>query len=220
MPEPGYFAAFEGIDGCGKSTAIEAVARRLRERGYRCTTTQEQQLDRPTGKHITDILRGKVPLVEPFELQKLFILDRYDHVEHVVKPAIAEGAVVLTDRYWLSTLAYGMLFEPAERFIDLHRSIMGENFLLPHLTFYLDIPADVAMERIQKSRTELTHFEKLKKLEKIRQNYLSLAASNIANIVVIDAQVPPTAVVEAVVAILDPGLHHLKEVQKEKLQKN
>ncbi len=220
MTPQGMFVAFEGIDGCGKTTAIRNVAERLRELGIECLTTQEHQLNRETGKRINEILTGKSPLVDPLELQKLFILDRKDHVEHVVKPALKRGITVLTDRYWFSTLAYGMLSGPMDKFISLHRSLMGDNFLIPYITFYLDIPADLAMERIQKTRVSPTHFEKLRKLERVRKNYQALAQAGIADVVQIDGAMEPQAVTDAIVKSLMPRLGALRKPTNASIEKD
>ena len=206
MNSKGYFIAFEGIDGSGKSTTARNVAAELRARGYNCLLTQEHQLDRGTGRRINDILEDKAPMVSAFELQKLFVIDRNDHVENVIRPALMKGAIVLSDRYWFSTLAYGMLSEPKERFIDLHHEIMGENFIMPGRTFLLDAPPDVAMERIQKTRAIATHFEKLKKLERIRKNYQDLAKAGLGSVTIIDGTQSPEIIVASILADLEPAL--------------
>lgn len=204
MPGRGLFIALEGIDGCGKTTAIKNVAEQLRKLGIECLVTQEHQLDRDTGKRINDILTGRVPLVDPTELQKLFILDRKDHVEHVVRPALNRGTTVLTDRYWFSTLAYGMLGGSMDEFISLHHALMGSDFLIPDITFLLDIPAELAMERIKKTRESPTHFEKLQKLKKVRENYVLLAQARIADVILIDGTMEPKAVSDAIMKSLKP----------------
>ena len=206
MAHIGYFVAFEGIDGCGKSTAIAGVLSRLRDLDYSCLVTQEHQLDRPTGQTINDMLKGKSPMVEPFELQKLFVLDRKDHLEHVVRPALLKGTIVLCDRYWLSTLAYGMLSDPVRRFVLLHREIMEDAFLVPDLTFLLDLPPAIAITRIQTSRGRTTYFEKLQKLEEIRKNYLSLASSRRAKVVIVNSAREPGKVADSIVHVLQPRL--------------
>ena len=220
MTRRGVFVALEGIDGCGKTTAIRNVAEQLQKLGVECLVTQEHQLNRETGKRINEILTGKSPLVDPAELQKLFILDRKDHVEHVVKPAIERGITVLTDRYWFSTLAYGMLSGSMDEFVSLHRSIMGDDFLIPDITFYLDIPADLAMERIQKTRVSPTHFEKLQKLERVRKNYQTLTEAGIAEVVQIDGVMEPQAVADAIVASLMPRLAALRKPTNTSIEKD
>lgn len=201
-----YFIAFEGIDGCGKSTAARGVSEKLQALGYPCVVTREHQHDRETGRRIADILEDKRPMVEPFELQKLFVIDRLDHVKNVIEPTLAKGKIVLTDRYWFSTLAYGMLSGALERYIQLHYEIMGEHFLKPDRTYYLDISPELAMERIKKSRSTTNYFEKIEKLGRIRNNYLELIKKDFGSVRVIDATEAPIAIIKSILADLLPQL--------------
>lgn len=113
---------------------------------------------------------------------------------------------MVTDRYWLSTVAYGMLDEPMARMIALHHEILGENFLRPDRTFLLDLDPAIALSRIRASRTALTHFEKLEQLAKIRANYHAIIRANTDPVSVIDAAQAPHVVVEMISGELKPLL--------------
>lgn len=194
----GRFIAFEGLDGSGKSTVFSHLARRLEAEKIPHGFTHEPT-EGAIGKKIYDILYGRAAMVSGRELQRLYIEDRKEHIETFIEPALKNGMLVLCDRYWLSTLAYGMLTEPKEVFIELHRKILGNNFLLPDFTILLDLPASLAMERLGKSSRSLDFFEKVGKQERIRSHYLELASSAIdPNVAIIDAALEPSAVAESV----------------------
>ena len=114
----------------------------------------------------------------------LFAADRLHHVEKEIIPLLQKGVFVVCDRYFLSNLAYHWNEYPKEWLIELERFAV-----LPDVTFLLDIPAEVSLERIGKSRFEVTLYEKLDKLRKVRKNYLELARMY-PNIVIIDGTKP------------------------------
>src|SRR3989344_5370019 len=204
-PPQGLFIAFEGIDGCGKSTAARAIAERIRASGRAVLLTKEPT-DGPVGRDIRAILTGKTPMAEPFALQRLFVLDRKDHIERTILPTLQKGTVVVTDRYWLSTVAYGMLDEPREKLITLHEEILGKDFLRPDRTFLLDLEPATALARMQQLRATLTHFEKLEKLSRIRENYRSLVRANVDAVTVVDANMPADAVADTIGDAVEPLL--------------
>ena len=166
----------------------------------------EEPTDSPIGRDIRAILTGKAPMAEPFALQRLFVLDRKDHIERTILPALQKGTAVVTDRYWLSTVAYGMLDHPMERMIALHREILGPEFLRPDRIFLLDLELAAALGRMRESRQTLTHFEKFEKLSKIRENYRTIAAANLDAITVVDATMPAPALADTIWRTIEPLL--------------
>lgn len=182
----GYLIAFEGIDGCGKSSVLPLVKKELDADGLECLITHEPRRESPWGKQIYKILHGQLPMASPLELQKLYVEDRYDHVVNEIKPALYCGEIILADRYWFSTLAYGLLEAPLDKLISLHDEVFGGAFLKPDLTFIFDLPAKTALSRLEKLGKSTDHFEKMEKLSRIRQNYLTLAAANLGKTVVIN----------------------------------
>ncbi len=197
MQRKGYFIAFEGIDGSGKSTVAELIAGRLRREGYDVLVTHEPTREK-FGRHIYEILSGKDSTVTPFELQRLYVLDRKEHVETVIRPALLRGRIVIGDRYWLSTLAYGMLSGPAENLIQLHEEIFQGDFLKPDMTFIFDLPADTALERLKNISKGKDYFEQVDKLSSIRKNYLALCHTVNMDCVIVDAAVALDSIVATI----------------------
>lgn len=200
--EPGLFVAFEGIDGCGKSTTLQSLAADFRRSGQRITVTHEPT-DGPIGKRIYDILYGRQPMIPPLDLQRLYIEDRREHIAAVIEPALDRDDLVFCDRYWLSTIAYGMLSAEADTFIAMHREILGEHFLKPEVTLLFDLPATSAMERLGGRSGDLDFFEKVEKQERIRENYLALVKrADVGRVETINGAVQRDGVLQAAAEII------------------
>ena len=101
----GRLIAFEGLDGCGKTTQIARLAESLRKAGHDPVVTAEPT-DGEFGRRIRAMARGGAPRVAPEEELRWFVEDRREHVARCIAPALAAGRHVLTDRYFLSTVAY------------------------------------------------------------------------------------------------------------------
>lgn len=144
----GLFIVFEGIDGTGKSTQLHLLAEKLRGLGYAVVATREPT-DGPYGQKIRELFvdRGAVSREEELEL---FIADREQHVKEVITPALADGCVVICDRYYLSTVAYqGANGMDPEQILK-----KNENFPAPDLAIILEIEPAHGIHRIQKQRNE------------------------------------------------------------------
>lgn len=160
----GILIAMEGIDGTGKSTQLRLLADYLRARGCPVVLTREPT-DGPYGREIRKLYvnRDRYTLEEELEL---FIQDRKQHVREVVAPALAEGKIVLTDRYYFSTAAYqgaaGM--DPVEVFNK-------NNFApRPDLVILLTMSPEVSLRRIRDLRgEELNDFEQEEQLRKVAE---------------------------------------------------
>lgn len=201
------FIAIEGIDGAGKDTLAEGLEVYLAEDGLDIVVTNEPS-DSSLGHHIRKILDGKAPAPPTnFEFQSLYVKDRLWHTKTCLRPRLALGSLVISVRYWLSTLAYGMLEDSAERYLQLHREIIGEEMLFPHLTLLLDLEVEEALEHIQKAGRQFDWFAKAEKLQKIRTNYLELSGrSDLGNIVVLDAGENKEKVLESAIQSIKPLL--------------
>lgn len=162
------FVAFEGCDGAGNSTQSRMLAKFLADRGERVLLTKE-----PTTSFIGGIIRSvlkKEIKTSPLALQILFTADRAHHLFSDVEPALMDGKIVISDRYMFSTLAFGGLSID----IDFLKRI-NSNFRIPDITFIIDVPAEVCMERIKNSRRgEPELFEDVRKFERIRANYMEI----------------------------------------------
>jgi dTMP kinase len=167
--ERSNFIVLEGIDGSGKSTQARMLAKDLEKRGMRVLLTAEHT-DRAAGKLVEEVVRRRQNL-DPLALQVLFIADRIDHTNGVIRPALGEGAVVISDRYYGSTVAYGADVADREWLLELNKKVSLE----PDLTFWVDVPAEVAMERMNLRGDERTIFEKTEKLKRVTSVYKWLA---------------------------------------------
>ncbi len=144
---PGLFVAFEGGDGTGKSTQAARLADWLRDLGHEVVLTREPGAT-PVGERLREVLlHAREADLAPRAEALLFAADRAQHVETVVRPALERGAVVVTDRYVDSSVAY----QGAGRDLDgedvARLSRWATGGLLPDLTVLLDLPADVARAR-------------------------------------------------------------------------
>lgn len=188
---PGTFITFEGIDGSGKSTQLRLIASDLRVRGLDVLTTQEPG-GTPLGRRLREIFLETDETVDPLAELLLFAADRAQHVNFLIKPALAAGKIVISDRYADATYAYqgaGRGFSKAtvEQVIKL-----ATDNLKPDLTLFFDLPVETALLRTnlrndageQKNRMDK---EKSAFYEKVRTAYLELAAKESKRFRVIDA---------------------------------
>ena len=145
----GLFITFEGIEGCGKSTQVERLAKRLAKEGHETLTLREPG-GTPIGEAIRDVVKfppGHNPISPDTELL-LMNASRAQLVQQAIRPALANGAIVLCDRFYDSSLAYqghgrGLDLVKVQKAIDL--AIGGTK---PNLTLLLDIPLSVSQARV------------------------------------------------------------------------
>lgn len=172
-PTPGRFITFEGIDGAGKSSHVDAVAEWLRRRGREVLVTRE-----PGGTELAELLREAV-LHRPMDTLTealLVFAARRDHLVQRIEPALARGAVVVCDRFTDATFAYqggGRGFDCSvlaqlERWVQQGRQ--------PDLTLWFDLPAALAAERRSAARSP-DRFEQQDGafFERVRAGYLARA---------------------------------------------
>lgn len=176
---PGKFIAFEGLDGSGQSTQAKLLADFLAGLGFEVVLTKEPAIDFETGRKIQQALDEKEK-ISPERLQELFVENRKEHLEALILPALRQGKVVIVDRYFFSTFAFG-----ASDGLDLEWLIgLNDGFLLPDITFILKVRPEVCVERIEKRGEGIKLFEKVVKLRKVWQTY-KLMPSRFKNISVI-----------------------------------
>lgn len=158
----GLFIIFEGTDGTGKSTQLQLLATELRKRGYEVEATREPT-DGKYGKQIRALYNNRGSCTPEEELE-LFILDRKDHVESLIIPAMQQGKIVLCDRYVLSTVAYqgAIGFDPD----DIYR----KNGFAPEpdIAFVFELSVSSCLERITANRGDQPNeFEQVQNLSKV-----------------------------------------------------
>ena len=171
------FIVLEGIDGTGTTTQAGLLRESLVAGGGRCILTCEPSRG-PIGSLIRLGLSGRLELSpedgsrrrEEYTYALLFAADRMDHLLNEVEPALKAGSHVVTDRYYLSSLAYQHLECPLEWVRALNSHCRR-----PDVSFLLDTEPEVCLERIAKGRHMRDRYEQLEKLAIIRTNYLKVA---------------------------------------------
>ena len=173
--------AIEGIDGSGKSTQASLLYDSLRKNNKVFLTKEPSK--GLIGASIRELLHRND--LSPMAMQMLFAADREEHISKTIVPKLDEGYHVITDRYNLSTLAYGMASG-----IDRKR-LEGICYGIPEptITFVLDIDGDKAYNRLKAPGKELSVFEKQEFLERARDAYLELVQGR-QNCFVIDSSKP------------------------------
>lgn len=170
------FISFEGIDGVGKSTQLEMLQAYLLEKGHTVIRTLEPG-GTELGQEIRHLLLHRKGDVAPRAEALLYAADRAHHVATKIRPALARGEIVLTDRFFDSSVAY----QGAARDLDVNQvrdiSLWAVDNLIPDLTILLDLPAEDAMSRRSQTGTEPDRLEqeKVDFFERARQMYLELA---------------------------------------------
>ncbi len=194
------FITFEGPEGAGKSTALAVLAERLREKALQVVTTREPGAG-TFGRSIREILLHGEELDPKSELL-LFLADRANHVSSIIRPALADGKVVLCDRYADSTLVY----QSYARGLDEDFARAGNRFatgnLVPDVTLLFDLDPEIGLSRL-KSKDRLDA-QPLEFHQKVRKGFLREAASDPKRWKVIDASVQPETVIESCWEIIEP----------------
>ena len=181
----GYFITLEGADGCGKTTQSRLLQEYLEQQGYEVVWTREPG-SIGLGQRIRELLLyydGEVaPRCEAF----LFLADRSQNIEHVIKPAVAEGKIVICDRHTDSTIAY-QGYGRGENIEELtYLNNLATAGMKPDLTIVFDVSTEVAQLRVgdEKDRMESAGIEFHKK---VRFGYLELAKTEPERIKVVNA---------------------------------
>ncbi len=197
----GRFITFEGLDGCGKSTQIEKLAAALRTQGLSVVVTREPG-GTSTGEKIRRVLldtatTGLSPLAE----LALMFASRAQHISEVIQPAMAEGSIVLCDRFTDSTEAYqgGGRKLGSEPVMELHRILCGN--LQPDLTILMDSDVAASVERARRrnkahttrngrGKNDENRFEQESRafFGRVYSAYLAIAARETQRVVLVDAR--------------------------------
>ncbi|PBC78917.1 thymidylate kinase [Streptomyces sp. TLI_235] len=201
----GFFIALEGGDGAGKSTQAQALAEWIRAKGHEVVLTRE-----PGGSPVGQRLRGLVLDVGNTGLSHraealIYAADRAEHVENVIRPALARGAVVITDRYMDSSIAYQGAGRDLAATEIARISRWATGGLVPDLTVVLDVDPAAARERfteaLDRLESEPTEFH-----ARVRAGFLALAAADPARYLIVDAGQQPAQVTTAIRHRLDREL--------------
>jgi dTMP kinase len=166
----GFFIVIEGIDGAGKSSHARRLALLLGALGFEVVASREPTMGE-SGRRLRDSMQhGRLA---PAEEHRLLLLDRREHLETLIRPALMRGAVVILDRYYHSSVAYqgAAGLDPARIRAD------NEAFAdRPHLLLLLDLDVDSALRRIAARGDRPNTFESRRTLAACRETYLGFAA--------------------------------------------
>ena len=186
----GLFISFEGIDGVGKSTQADLLENWLIGEGKQVVRTLEPG-GTDVGVEIRKILLHHKGDLAPRAEAALFAADRAHHVASKIRPALDTGKIVITDRYFDSSVAYQGAGRDLSRTEVRDLSLWAVGGLLPDLTVLLDLPADQARARRNSSGTEPDRLEqeKIEFFETVRAAYLDLANAEPNRFLVVDASV-------------------------------
>ena len=181
----GLFITFEGGDGCGKTTQIKLLDEYLRNKGYKTLLTREPG-SKGLGIKLREILLNYDGEVSPVCESFLFLADRAQHVDCIIKPALNDGVIVLCDRHTDSTVAY----QGYGRGLDLDQIHKLNNIatsgLKPDLTIVLDVDVETSQKRVgaEKDRMESAGIEFF---ERVRQGFLEIAKQEPERVKVVDS---------------------------------
>lgn len=194
------FIAVEGIDGTGKSTQAQRIAKYLKSLGKDVLLTKEPGGWKGGAELRSLVLSGT--LSHPWSEAYIFMLDRAEHVAKVINPAIAKGSIVVCERYHASTLAYqvwgrGLAREAFDMLFKLSK------FPVPDITLLFDLEPVDSLKRVN-ARGSLDNFESegLEFMNKIRQGYLAQLAENENSWIKVSAAGLEDEVFERVVGVL------------------
>ncbi len=185
MQNKGLFITFEGADGCGKTTQIKLLDEYLRGKGYKTLLTREPGA-KGLGVKLREILLNYDGEVSSKCESFLFLADRAQHVDCIIKPALDEGVIVLCDRHTDSTVAYqgygrGLNIEQIHYLNNL-----ATGGLRPDLTIVFDVDIETSQSRVgkEKDRMESAGIEFF---ERVRQGFLEIAKTEPERVKVIDS---------------------------------
>jgi dTMP kinase len=192
----GLLVALEGIDGSGTTTQVRRVGEALAARDVAVHATREPS-DGPIGRLLREILAGGHQPVDATTMGLLFAADRADHIQREVAPALARGAVVLSDRWYHSSLAYQGSEEERGWIAELNRRA-----LVPALTVFLEVPAELAAARRAADRRPDELYDALAVQRRVATGYREVMAERGARepIVALDGSRPPDELTAAIVA--------------------
>jgi dTMP kinase len=203
----GKLITFEGIDGCGKSTQMRLLERYLTDRGFAVVSTREPggtDLGRKIRSALLDGARGSV---EPLAELLLYAADRAQHARQVIMPALAEGKVVLSDRFYDATTVYQGYARGFDLKLVNQLNELATGGLKPDLTLLFDLDAETGLERTRRrgdeagvaARPDRLDQEPVEFHNRVRKAYLEIAAREPQRFRVIPATGPVEETFELVI---------------------
>ncbi len=214
----GAFISFEGTEGSGKTTQCRRLAQVLRTQGYEVVETRE-----PGGTPVAEAIRKLLLTSSTSKAHTesitascesmLILAARSQHIAHVIRPALAKGAVVICDRFFDSTLAYQGYARGVDKTFLHEAQDFASKGLEPHLTFFLDLPVKVGLARRQRSKDQnRLDRESLSFHQRVRQGFLALAKEHPRRIHTIDATQSPLTMANEIQSQTEKIIHSKKSL--------
>jgi dTMP kinase len=198
-PPKGAFIVLEGGDGSGKTTQARSLHSALRRMGYKVHSTAE-----PSRSTVGRLIRRKVlhaPKTSPEVEALLFAADRFLHLESEILPVLADGKIVVCDRYMYASFAY----QGAQGIDSRWLREINRFAVKPDLAMYLDVPAETGLSRIRRKKSVL---EKLELQRHVRDEYLKLVQGG--ELALVDSTQPVAEVRENILGLVKPKLRGLE----------
>lgn len=189
MSTPGFFVTLEGIEGCGKSTHARRLTEFLRERTHREVVATREPGGTDVTQRIRSLLADPSAALDPRAELFLFLADRSHHVATVIGPALARGAIVVSDRYSDSTLAYQGYARGHDLELVRDLNAWASYGATPDLTLWIDCDVEVGLARANKRAGgpgDRFEAEPLRFHEKVRRGFIEIAATEPDRVVRID----------------------------------
>ncbi len=181
----GKFITFEGADGSGKTTQLKIIKEFLENSGYKVVETREPGAT-AIGEKIREILLHETEKISDNCEMFLFLADRAEHIERLIKPAIECGKIVLCDRHTDSTIAYQGYGRGKNKEILRKLNDIAVNGLIPDLTLLFDVTIETAQNRVGKDKDRMESAGR-EFFERVRNGYLELQKENPERIKLINA---------------------------------
>jgi len=172
----GRFFVFEGIDGSGEDTQLDILYKKIKEEDkYQdVITTHEPWKNKEIKRRLEEDTASSI-YYDGLDMAELYVGDRIPHTKKVIRPGIEIGAFVLSSRYKMSTCAFQWAQGvQLDKLLNMHENV---GLIIPEITFFLDVPREIAQERIKQNRERLEKYEKDPRfIDKLIQCYYSLIA--------------------------------------------
>ncbi|MBI4541317.1 MAG: dTMP kinase [Gemmatimonadetes bacterium] len=172
---PGKLIVLEGLDGSGQTTQAQLLVKWFQDKRGQLAYYTKEPSDGPVGAILKLVLSHRLtsptdkrehrPL-DPATMALAFAADRADHLHHEIVPKLRDGVHVISDRYYLSSLAYQSIDLEYKWIREINQHALG-----PDLTFFFDVPPPICVKRMQSQRWHVELYEDLHMLEKVRRNY-------------------------------------------------
>ncbi|MBW1918228.1 MAG: dTMP kinase [Deltaproteobacteria bacterium] len=201
---PGFLIALEGLDGAGKTTQAHLLTTALKNGGRRVVLTHEPTEGR-YGQELRRLLAQGHRVLSPARELDLFTADRREHVSGIILPALTSGAVVITDRYYYSSMAY----QGARGLEVVEIQQQNESFApIPDLVIILTLPLTQILERLARRRPQIWDaFEQADYLVKVAEIYARMSGPHLVRL---DTQAPPETVHQNIMSLVWPRLPQRK----------